>query len=65
MAKMISLKSKSTGLIGEYPESHLGLDDDLIPVDSEGNICLPCMGVKAEDENDKDAKASTNGKDKK
>lgn len=30
MAKQVQLKSLSTGLSGLYPESHLGLDPDLV-----------------------------------
>ena len=44
----ILLKSKSTGLVGSYPESHKDLSDDLIPVDGNGDICLPCMGIEVE-----------------
>ena len=44
----ISLKSESTGLVGSYPESHKDLSDDLIPVDGNGDICLPCMGIEVE-----------------
>ena len=45
----ILLKSESTGLVGSYPEGHKDLSDDLIPVDGNGDICLPCMGVAVED----------------
>ena len=44
----ILLKSESTGLVGSYPESHKDLSDDLIPVDGNGDICLPCMGIEVE-----------------
>ena len=44
----ILLKSGSTGLVGSYPESHKDLSDDLIPVDGNGDICLPCMGIEVE-----------------
>lgn len=43
MAKTVVLKSKATGLIGVYPKSHAALDSDLVPVDSDGNVCVPCM----------------------
>ena len=45
----ILLKSRSTGLVGVYPEGHKDLSDDLIPVDGNGNVCLPCMGVVEEE----------------
>ena len=48
MTMNILLKSKSTGLVGSYPESHKDLSDDLIPVDGNGDICLPCMGIEVE-----------------
>lgn len=38
MAKQVVLKSLSTGLTGLYPESHLGLDPDLV-LDSEDVDC--------------------------
>ena len=44
----IPMKSKSTGLVGMYPKKHLALSDDLVPVDEDGNVCLPCMGVQVE-----------------
>lgn len=31
MVKQIVLKSLSTGLVGLYPETHLGMDADLVP----------------------------------
>ena len=48
MTMNILLKSESTGLVGSYPESHKDLSDDLIPVDGNGDICLPCMGIEVE-----------------
>lgn len=48
MTEMLSFKSLSTGKIGVYPKDHARLDKDLVPVDSNGDICLPCMGVKSE-----------------
>lgn len=48
MTMNISLKSESTGLVGSYPEGHKDLSDDLIPVDGNGDICLPCMGIEVE-----------------
>ena len=38
MAKQVQLKSLSTGLSGLYPESHLGLDPDLV-LDVEDPDC--------------------------
>ena len=58
----ILLKSKSTGLVGSYPESHKDLSDDLIPVDGNGDICLPCMGLAVEDAPKPETK-TTNRKD--
>ena len=48
MTMNILLKSKSTGLVGSYPERHKDLSDDLTPVDGNGDICLPCMGIEVE-----------------
>lgn len=61
----ILLMSKSTGLIGSYPASHAELSDDLVPVDSEGNVCLPCMGVKEPEPKPVVVESTTNSKDKK
>lgn len=65
MPDTITLKSKSTGLIGVYPKSHLGMDDDLVAVDSEGNVCLPCMGVKETPESKAVTPDKNDSKDKK
>lgn len=32
-----------------YPKKHAALSDDLVPVDEDGNVCLPCMGVVVEE----------------
>lgn len=61
----VLLKSKSTGLIGSYPASHAELSDDLVPVDSEGNVCLPCMGVSKTEEDKPVVETTTNSKEKK
>ena len=49
MTMKVALKSKSTGLVGMYPKKHAALSDDLVPVDEDGNVCLPCMGVVVEE----------------
>ena len=64
MANTVTLKSKSTGLIGEYPADHFGQDDDLVIVDSEGNICLPCMGMTETPAVEPAPAAKTQSKDK-
>lgn len=42
MVNTIPLKSLSTGLVGLYPESHLGLDPDLVQVTSDEDQCVDC-----------------------
>lgn len=61
----ILLKSKSTGLIDSYPASHAELSDDLVPVDAEGNVCLPCMGITDPVADEPVVERTTNSKDKK
>lgn len=39
----VFVRSKSTGLVGEYPASHLALDDDLELVSADDAICVDCV----------------------
>lgn len=39
----VTVRSKTTGLVGQYPASHVELDPDLEIVHSEDEICVDCV----------------------
>ena len=63
MANTIPLKSLSTGLVGLYPENHLGLDPDLVAVTSDEDQCIDCWLPASETvtDNKKTTRNKSNG----
>lgn len=40
---IVTVRSKTTGLVGQYPASHVELDPDLEVVHGEDEICVDCV----------------------
>lgn len=59
MVNTIPLKSLTTGLVGLYPATHLGMDPDLVEVTSDEDQCVDCWAEPVEAEPESEAVAVT------
>ena len=66
MVTTVPLKSLTTGLVGLYPETHLGIDPDLVEVTSDEDQCVDCwQQPEPEPEPEVEVVVATNDKRKK